>query len=199
MKKSAFFAFCFAVLAAANIFAQRQVPTPVSAAEREMRDGSIRLRSMDLERVKRDANKPIERESGKEQAIRFTMVKNDFENIQKNQDSIIKAYTTGKEINYERISDGAHDIKKQAHRLGVNLFFEDFENADSEKKVGSGKQKSVRDLFIELDNTLGVFVTNPVFKDIKIVDPSSSEKARLDLKKIYILSDELFKAASKMK
>lgn len=199
MKKFGFFAFCFTVLSVVDISAQRQQPIPVSVAETEIREGSIRLRSIDLERVKRDGNRPAEKNAGKEQAIKFAMIEDDFAKIQKSQDAIVKAYTTGKKINYEKISDAAHDITKQAHRLAVNLFSEDFELIDPQEKASGANQKSVRDLIIEIDNTLGVFITNPVFQNIKIVDPTSTEKAQLDLKKIYILSDKLFKAASKMK
>lgn len=199
MKKVLFFAFCFIVFAVADISAQRNVPAPLPAAELEIREGSIRLRSIDLERVKRDANKTAPRERGKEQAIKFALVKEDFENIQKSQDSIIKAYTTGKEINYEKIGNAAHDLKKHAHRLAVNLFNETSEETQREKKSNSSKPKSVRDLIIELDNALGVFIANPIFQNVKIVEPKASEKAQNDLKKIYKLSDELSREAAKMK
>ena len=126
MKKSAFCAFCVVGLAAVNASAQRQVPAPVPVAEAEVREGSIRLRSIDLERVKKDAAKVPARDDGKEQAIKFAMIKADFESIQKSQDSIIKAYTTGEKINYGKIGGEAHDIKKQGHRLAVNLFNENF-------------------------------------------------------------------------
>lgn len=199
MKKNGFFAFCFAVLSAVNISAQRPVPPPVPVVETEMRDGSIRMRSNELERIKRDSYKSPPKENGQEQAMRFSMIKEDFENIQKSQNSIIKAYTTGKKINFDKISDGAHDIKKNAHRLAVNLFNDDFEIATSERKNDSKKSKSVKDLIVELDNVLGIFVKNPIFQDVKTVDPASSEKAQTDLRKISRLSDELFKAALKMK
>ena len=199
MKKSGFFAFYFAVLAAVNLSAQRPVPIPVPAAELEIREGSIRIRSNELERIKRDSYKLPPKADGKEQAMRFAMIKEDFENIQKSQNLIIKAYMTGKNINFAKISDGAHDIKKNAHRLAVNLFNDDFDIATFERKNDSKKLKNVKDLIVELDNVLGVFVKNPIFQDVKIVDPASSEKAQTDLRKISKLSDELFKAASKMK
>lgn len=199
MKKLVFFAVCFVVLSAENISAQRQIPPPVPVVETEMRDGSIRMRSNELERVKRDSYKLPPKEDGREQAMRFAMIKEDFEDIQKSQDSIIKAYTTGKKINFAKISDGAHDIKKNAHRLAVNLFNDDFEISASVSKNDSKNSKSVKDLIVELDNVLGIFVKNPIFQDVKTVDPASTEKAQADLRKISELSDELFKAASKMK
>lgn len=199
MKKILFFAFCFAAFAAADVSAQRPVPAPIPVAEREVREGSIRLRSIDLERVKRDANKRAPRETGKEQAIKFALVKEDFEDIQKSQDSIINAYTTGKEINYEKISNAASDIKKHALRLAVNLFNETSEETQREKNSNAVKPKSVRELIIELDNALGVFISSPIFQNTKIVDPKVSEKAQSDLKKIYKLSDALSREAAKMK
>ena len=57
----------------------------------------------------------------------------------------------------------------------------------------------MRDLIIELDNALGIFITSPIFQNTKIVEPSISEKSRLELRKIFYLSDELSWEAAKIK
>ena len=81
-------------------------PTPVS--NNELRDASsIRRRSMDMEKLKRESGKTFPQESTQEATIRFAKVKDDYEHIQKLQAEIVKIYTTGKEINYSKISNSA--------------------------------------------------------------------------------------------
>lgn len=187
-------AFCFLLLALSSTFAQ--IPNPV--ADIEIRDeSSLRRRSLELERVKREGNAVNPKESTKEQQIKFAQVKADFESIQNLQTEIIKAYTTGKKINYEKIHNSAAEMTNKARRLDENLF-----NAEQNQKIkadASVRRKSVRDLIIELDNSIGKFVSSPIFKNTKLVDLEISEQTRLDLEKLLMISDTLSKEAGKMK
>jgi cell fate (sporulation/competence/biofilm development) regulator YlbF (YheA/YmcA/DUF963 family) len=195
MKKTIFFGVTNLVFLSSIVFAQ--VPNPV--ADNEMRDGnSIRRRAIELERVKRESNKLKPRESTKEQEIKFAEIKEDFENIQKLQGEIIKAYTTGKKINYEKISQSAAEMTKKAVRLDENLFDSKIEETVKNKGSENAKPKKVRELIVELDKAIGVFVGSPVFKNTKLVDEQSSEKSRLDLEKIFRLSDALSRQAKKL-
>jgi cell fate (sporulation/competence/biofilm development) regulator YlbF (YheA/YmcA/DUF963 family) len=195
MRKIIFFGVTNLVLLSPIAFAQ--VPNPV--ADNEMRDGnSIRRRALELERVKRESNKLKPRESTKEQEIKFAEIKEDFENIQKLQGEIIKTYTTGKKINYEKISQSAAEMTKKTVRLDANLFDSKIEVTVKNKDSENAKPKKVRELIIELDKVIGVFVGSPVFKNTKLVDEQSSEKSRLDLEKIFRLSDTLSREAKKL-
>ena len=115
------------------------------------------------------------------------------------QDSIIKAYTTGKTINYSKISSSATNITKNALRLDENLFGAKPEKKIENKKPESIKRKSVRDLIIELDNAIGNFVKSPIFQNIKIVDSKVSKEAQSELENILRLSNMLSNEAEKMK
>jgi cell fate (sporulation/competence/biofilm development) regulator YlbF (YheA/YmcA/DUF963 family) len=195
MKKIIFFGMTNLVFLSSIAFAQ--VPNPV--ADNEMRDvSSIRRRAIELERVKRESNKLKPRESTEEQEIKFAEIKEDFENIQKLQDEIVKAYTTGKKINYEKISQSAAEMTKKTVRLDANLFDSKIEETVKNKDSEKAKPKIVRDLIIELDKVIGTFVSSPVFKNTKLVDEQSSEKSRLDLEKIFRLSDTLSREAKKL-
>ena len=175
-----------------------QVPNPV--ADNEMRDGSsIRRRSIELERVKRDAVKLRPTEDSTERTIKFAEVKEDFENIQKLESEIVKAYTTGKEINYEKIGQLAAEMTRKTVRLDANLFNSKTEKNVNDKAVEKAKPRSVKDLIIKLDKVVETFVNSPIFKNIKVVDPQNSEKSRIDLEKIFQLSDALSRAAKEMK
>jgi cell fate (sporulation/competence/biofilm development) regulator YlbF (YheA/YmcA/DUF963 family) len=195
MKKIVFFGMTNLFFLSSIAFAQ--VPNPV--ADNEMRDGSsIRRRAIELERVKRESNKLKPRESTEEQEIKFAEIKEDFENIQKLQGEIIKAYTTGRKINYEKISQSAAEMTKKTVRLDANLFDSKIEETVKNKDSEKTKPKIVRDLIIELDKVIGTFVSSPVFKNTKLVDEQSSEKSRLDLEKIFKLSDTLSREAKKL-
>ncbi len=175
-----------------SFFAQVS-PDPV--ADAEVRDSSsIRMRSLELERVKREANKPSPIATSKLTEVNFGLIKDDFEHIQKLQSLIVKTYTTGKKINYEKIAESAIEMRKKAVRLGVNFF-----NIKEEIGVHQGTQdlvrKSVRDLIIELDNTLAAFVTSPTFTHLQVIDTKSSDKARTDLENIITLGGALQEAA----
>ena len=97
------------------------VPTPV--INNEIRDNtSIRSREIELERVKRDSRKPNLTADLNGRVIKFSEIKEDFESIQKLQNSIVEIYTTGKKIRYEEIGKLALEINKGAVRLNLNLF-----------------------------------------------------------------------------
>ncbi len=194
MKLIIFGVFSFLLLALSSTFAQ--IPNPV--ADIEIRDeSSLRRRSLELERVKREGNTINPAGASKEQQIKFAQVKADFESIQNLQTAIIKAYTTGKRINYEKIHDSAAEMTNKARRLDENLF-----DSKQTQKIKAGEnvsRKSIRDLIIELDNSIGKFISSPIFTNTKIVDLETSQKTRIDLEKLLTLSEILSKEAGKMK
>jgi hypothetical protein len=189
-----------AIIIISPVYIAAQQVSPIPVFEQEIRKGtSLKMRSSELERIKRDANKSTAGNSNLKSKIKFAEIKKDFEKIQKLQNSIIKAYTTGKKVNYSKISKSAESMTTNARRLGANLF-----RADSEKEIGDQKpqkkvRKDVRDLIIELDNSIGIFIANPIFKDINVVDLKSSRKAQADLIKIIGLSQNLSDLAAIMK
>jgi len=90
-------------------------------------------------------------------------------------------------------------------RLSSNLFpAVEIPDAEKEKKQDDTKEeaskpaKSVRDLIIDLDNTIGSFASSPMFKNLRMVDETVSEKARLNLEKIIELSAALTAEAQKV-
>ncbi len=179
-----------------SIFAQIS-PNPV--IETEVRDNnSIRMRSLTLERAKRESNKKPAPAPTKEEIIKFAEIKEDFENIQKLQNQIIKSYTTGKKINFGKISDSATELSKKAHRLDLNLFGAELDNPSKTKSKNEVREKSIRDLIVELDAAVGNFVSNPIFTNNKLIDSKMSEKAQIDLQKITKLSETLSKEAKKL-
>ncbi len=167
------------------------LPTPV--INDEIKDnGSIRMRSIELERLKRNLRNPRPPETSKETEIRYAEIKDDFESIQKIQSSIVKTYTTGLEINYERIRKLAFEMRKKAIRLDINFFNTDpLLDSSVEAKNKKTRKKTTRDLIIELDKAIGRFVSSPIFKQGKIVSSDVMEKSQNDLYEIVKLCDSL--------
>ena len=192
MRQILFPSLCLLLFANLSNFAQ--VANPV--ADTEMRDStSLRMRAIQLERVKREANKPFPQESNEEANIRFAKIKEDFESLQKLEAEIIKAYTTGKQINYHKIAESAAELNKKAIRLEVNLFnIKEVADKKDEKK----KQLSVRDLIIELDKALSNFVESPIFKSNKLIEQKDVEKSQIQLEKVIKLSETLSQESKKL-
>lgn len=192
----------FLILAASvfsNVFGQL---APAGAGDRILADNDIKMRSVELDRVKRDANKnntdsfaPINSEI----KAKFPQIKEDFESVQILQAAIIKAYTTGKTIDYALIQTSADGINKKAKRLDANLFDSKLEKKDDKSKEKIVKPKSIRDLIVDLDNSIGSFVSSKIFGNIKTIDADVAIKTRTDLINILDLSDKLSKEANKMK
>ncbi len=188
-----------------NIFAQLPgVGTPAGAGDSSLRNDDIRLRSVELERIKREALKNDPNAYGAinpKLDAKFPQVKEDFESIQISEAAIIKAYKMGKEIDYKLISSSANDINKKSKRLDTNLFAYKTEpdEADKNLKKSDKKPLEIKDLIINLDNALGAFVTSKIFLDHKTIDAAVAKKARMDLANVLKFSEMLAKEAGKMK
>lgn len=173
--------------------------SPVPVADAEVRDStSVRMRSLEFERTKRDANEPHVIGTASFSSFKFAAIKDDFENIQKLQAEIVKAYETGAKIDYEKIGDLALEMKKRATRLRAN-FFGITDATDDSKGSESREPKSVRDLIIELDGTLAVFVASPLFTKTQVISAKNADEAKANLERTIRLSSELHEAAQRMK
>ena len=193
MKKNGLLVCCVLVFAI-DIIAQ--LPRPVPVIETEIREGnSIKMRSAELERVKRESNKLSVRDS-KEYLLKFEEIKEDFENIQKLQSNVGRVYKTGKTVDYNKIGELSAEISKKALRLERNLFDE---RDDKAGNSNDGERKKVRDLIIELDGAIGSFTNGQIFKNIKLVDTENAQKSQDQLRKIIELSGKLSIEASTQK
>ncbi|MCU1288524.1 MAG: hypothetical protein JWN60_753 [Acidobacteria bacterium] len=195
-----------------NVYSQ-QTPPP-GAGDKDLRDNNIKTRSIDLERVDRDARKKgnlaaqVAAPAAEDRlAVVYAEIKADFEQVQLSQDVVVKTYQGTGKIDYAQISKAAAEINKSAMRLDSNLFpAPSLEAADSkkdEKKAGEPKKetktsRSVRDLIIDLDNSIGSFASSVMFQNLRTVDEAVSTKARLDLQKIIELSALLDAESRKM-
>ena len=165
-------------------------PTPV--INNEVRDaGSIRMRSLEFERIKRDLKKGNPNLTDAELEARFDQIREDFEEIQKLELGIVEAYTTGSRIDFEKIVQHAGGLARRAVRLEANLFGEKLKK----ETLTDAPERTVRELIIELDGELTAFVREPVFANLKTVDAKAAEEARGVLERIIRISSSLSEAA----
>ena len=208
-------ALIYSTAIGSNIYAQ-QTPPPGSG-DKDLRDTDVKRRSIEMERIDRDARKPNQSPQTKataqaedKLAAKYADIKTDYEQIQLSQDAVIKTYQGAGKIDYAQIAKSALEINSSATRLKSNLFPPPVETADAkteekkEEKTGKPERetkpaKSVRDLIVELDNAVGSFATSPMFQNLRVVDATVSAKARLDLEKIIELSAMLNTEAQKSK
>lgn len=171
-------------------------PPPKPIIETEIRENSTKIRGIELERIKREAHKAGPDESDREREVRFRETKKRFESIQKSQSSVIKAYTTGKTINYSRINESANDMTRDGLWLDVNLFGAESAEPGNLKEAEGLRRDDVRDLIIRLDKALGRFVQSPVFKPSTVLDKKMFQEAQQRLREVISLS-RLLSAAAK--
>lgn len=206
-----FLTFSFAIFS--NLSAQ---VTPAGAGDSDLRDNNVRMRSNEMERIKRDANKNSASQMNDEIDKKFPEINEDYSGIQRSQEAIVKAYTTGKEINYAQIEKSANDLYKNAERLNSNLFTtktkskkeksdKKDDKKDSDKKAEAKKadddkkEKGVKELIVDLDNAVGSFVSSTMFQNLQNVDQKVADKAQFDLAQILKISSDLSKEAAKLK
>jgi hypothetical protein len=200
-------ALIFAAAFSSNIYAQQT--TPPGAGDKDLRDTDVKRRSMELERIERNAKK---RDKGgsvnkteDKSATKFDEIKADYEQIQLSQDEVVKTYKNGEKIDYAQIAKSASEVNKSAKRLDSNLFSSlEVKNTSAKKeekrrdKTETESKKSIQELIVELDNTIGSFVTSPMFQNLQVVDVEATKKAKLELEKIIELSALLSVEAQKM-
>jgi hypothetical protein len=203
MKKFILFVF---LTIASSVYIFGQVTPPAVPDNANIQDNSLKMRSVELERIKREE---IKAEAAKFAPVnskieaKFPEIKEDFEGIQVSQSAVVSAYTTGKTIDYALIETTAEAINKKAKRLDSNLFPEatsqKLKDESNKSKEKTPPAKPIKDLIVELDDAIASFVSSKIFANLKLIEPDVAIKTRADLLKIQELSEKLSLEAKKMK
>lgn len=182
---------------------------PPGGSDKNLEDRNIKDRSIEIERMKRDSDKPDVKQTASAQ-LKFDEIKEDFEKIQNLQSEIIAAYTKGKTIDSGKISAAAEIMNKSAARLKANLFAGEEKPKKAKKKdapqnvaneakpnAANNNPADLKNLIVELDNAMSAFTANAMFTNPQIVSADDHAKAKTDLEKIINLSARLNAAATK--
>lgn len=196
------FLFIIILVLCGNIFAQNVPGVPNGAVAKDSRDdydNGIRMRSIELERIKRENYRSAMVEKAAEhRRLNYAQIKKDFDLIQNLQNQIVKTYVTGKQINYEGIGELASKLNECAVRLDKNLSLS-VEEAEKKSKKKNSEPADVKDTIIILDRTIGKFVTSPIFQNLNVVETKDAEKAEFELKNVIRLSGLLARKAEQEK
>lgn len=183
-------------------FAQTTPGVPngsVGKNSRDDYDNGIRLRSIELERVKRESYRSAAAEkAASDRQINYSQIKQDFELLQKLENEIVKTYVTGKQINYSRIGELSSKLSECAERLDKNLLLS-VEKTEKKSNKNITEPEDIKEIIVVLDKSVGKFVTNPVFQNLNVIEAKDAEKAEFELKKIIRLSDFLARKTEKQK
>jgi len=165
-----------------------------------------------MERIRREENKTVVTgKSGEAMAeSKFNQIKEDFEQIQLSQSAIVAAYSRSKAIDYKLISMGAEQIGKRGTRLSENLFAPPPQRENKKKKKDKKEEvvanvaspvppplpNDMKTLIAEIDNTLVLFIANPMFSNSRVVNAADQADAKLKLEYIVRLSGKLYELSN---
>lgn len=182
------------IISVAATLAQINPEQALLNARKESSD--IKNRSIELERMKRDAN---EINASKNNEPKFPQIKQDFEQIQKLSSNIFKLTAVKTKVNYKSVFKFVSELHRRAARLKSNLFTAKIkENKDLEnKKQIVGESQNIKILLDVLDNSINSFVHNSMFLNIHIINTDDSLKAQKDLETV-IEASSLIKEKTKM-
>lgn len=181
------------VLAAAS-------PSPAAAqtgsvGDKNMKESdTVRARSGELERVRRESRKP-DRKAAPAREEKFPQIKEDFERIQIVNGEVLQSAAT----DYGRMAEAAGEVRRRAARLDSNLFPPGHEKRPKAAAEDEPDARDLKTLLAALDGALGRFVHSPVFQNIKVVNPRDSAEARRELEEIIRLSARVEREAARLK
>lgn len=186
--------FFLSVFCVAVISAQVSVEQQVLSTRDEF--FKIRTRSMELERVKREAARPTLRDSS---TLNFPAIKEDFERIQKLNEEFFGLISAKNPINYAAVLKSVTEINHRSTRLKSNLFTADREKQkETENEHPPEATQPLTNSFANLDKSIISFAHNSIFQNINLVSPQDSLKAQEDLEAIVKFSSIIKEESKKL-
>ncbi len=191
MTKKLFLASLALIVGGASA-AAAQLPTPEKAIQNAQEQFfDIKKRSLELERMKREAKR---RPAARDLTTSFPAIKNDFEELQKTNEQLYRLNSSTASPDEKRVARLAAEIKKRSERLLSNLFVDD-DNDEGESDAAvkpslpaALEAAELKTLLAALDEAVGGFVHNPMFKNLNLINPDDSLKARTDLETVIAIS-----------
>ena len=126
-------------------------------------------------------------------------ISEDFRDIQALNNKMMADTWSREEPNYDFISDMISQIRGKANRLKLNLPLPAAQNSDrKEFHLDDVDVKQFRAALLVLDKSIMSFVTNPIFRETKVVEMKMAAQASGDLETVLQLSGQIKKAASSL-
>lgn len=153
----------------------------------------MRFREWSLERLKKQKALVPE-----DQKLAFMQLNKDFTDLQLLNNDLIKARTTGGDLDYSLISQKTRQIYKTATRLSTNLKLPKPENIQQKPDLSANPAVNLTAVLFILDTVIFKFVKNPIFKNIEIIDVNDALMAKEDLDRIVFLSERARKKSESL-
>lgn len=187
-----FLVVAFSILTLCGVSLSQELPDVPDAPT--LRDDSVRLRSIDLERTSRDAKKANAAEKvtpHQDLNARYPAIEKDYLGIQRSR-ALIKDNLN--DSNFKGLRKAAEKIEKQATGLHKNLFVDKVEKERPEK-ASKEEEKDLKSLVKELDNAIVAFIGSKMFANISVIKPEDATEGHKRLLRVMFLSKDLSKAA----
>jgi hypothetical protein len=185
---------------AAPVFSQQATPGPppidrTMNAERA-RQQDMSSREWQLRNFGKEAGGPKDR---RQIEALMAQTEEDFNRILTLHNEFARSISSGKDLNYQFISDSAGEIRKRASRLQSTLVLrEPSSEAQVAEKSEGLNDSQIKDALIKLCKQIRSFVTNPVIETPNTVNAEQLVRARKDLESVIQLSAQIKKNADKL-
>jgi|GEM_PF-1108548 len=128
-------------------------------------------------------------------------IRSDFLRLQMVDRQLMKAMTMATAIDFDLVTESAAEIRRHSRRLKKNLALPELETAPADRSalVVEAKPASLRTSLSSLSHWIEEFVSNPMFEQVRLVDPQLASKARRDIEAIIELSSQIKSASEKLK
>lgn len=184
--------FLLTVFLMGAFFAAAPAQSTAEEAAKNARErfSDIKNRSIEMERMKREANKPTVEEN---YTLKFPKIKEDFERMQKINDDLFKLIAAETPLDNSVVSKSVSEINRRAARLRSNLFSTETEqkNEAGNKQSSGAESPDLKTQLALLDEFVNKFVHNSIFQNINLVNASDSLKAQKDLETVINISNAI--------
>ena len=127
-------------------------------------------------------------------------MKDDFRRIQLLRNSVVRHLQSGQPLDYKFIARETDEINKRAGRLKTHLVREVPEGEKKEPEQRPDLEgERLTEALVRMCHRIDSFTENPLFKIPEVVDVKDATKAGRDLRDILQLSEDIGKAAERLK
>jgi hypothetical protein len=200
MKKHLFLPIVIAVLTTLPVVAQDHGP-PAGGSDKDLKDSTsdVKGRSNEIERVKRDLEKPESETTTSAAPPGFSQIKEDFERIQIINSDVLQVNASSGLPAYERIAEAAAEMEKRAVRLKTNLFAPKPVKQAKEKAPSATEQQELKALLPALDKAIADFTHSPIFQGTGVANAADIANAQKELEKVINFSGDIKVEADRLK
>jgi hypothetical protein len=185
--------FSLALLAIALITCLR-----CPAQGQDIDPSGIRARSNTMKMLERDAKRSGVRLP--ESPADLRQLRKDFERIQILDRDVIAVQAAGGVRDFQELSNAAAEIRKRAERLQALLLPPvKAKGRIDEKEVQTdvGVPHELPAMLTKLDASIRSLVTNPVFRNTRVIDAAHTMQARSDMASVLTLSERIREEADR--